>query len=144
LIFNFPHRRGTGIARHLTHCSSDTVDLINQLCIYDPDHRISAAQALRHPYFNLNRSQENAQMQEQGVNQWEKEARIVKTSEDQYERSESTSSKSSVVEENKSPISNTHNPPTINQQQTFKPDFNRLIYPPSKAQSLIDTRIPGH
>ncbi len=50
--FNFPPRRGTGIARHLTHCSSDTVDLINQLCIYDPDHRISAAQALRHPYFD--------------------------------------------------------------------------------------------
>jgi len=50
--FNFPPRRGTGIARHLTHCSSDTIDLINQLCIYDPDHRISAAQALRHPYFD--------------------------------------------------------------------------------------------
>ncbi len=50
--FNFPARRGTGIARHLTHCSSDTIDLINQLCVYDPDHRISAAQALRHPYFD--------------------------------------------------------------------------------------------
>jgi renal tumor antigen len=50
--FNFPPRRGTGIARHLTHCSSDTIDLINQLCVYDPDHRISAAQALRHPYFD--------------------------------------------------------------------------------------------
>ena len=50
--FNFPARRGTGIARHLTHCSSDTVDLINQLCIYDPDHRISAVHALRHPYFD--------------------------------------------------------------------------------------------
>ncbi len=50
--FNFPPRRGMGIARHLTHCSSDTIDLINQLCVYDPDHRISAVQALRHPYFD--------------------------------------------------------------------------------------------
>ena len=50
--FNFPPRRGTGIARYLTHCSSDTIDLINQLCVYDPDHRITAAQALRHPYFD--------------------------------------------------------------------------------------------
>jgi serine/threonine protein kinase len=50
--FNFPPRRGTGIARHLTHCSSDTIDLITQLCIYDPDNRISAVQALRHPYFD--------------------------------------------------------------------------------------------
>jgi renal tumor antigen len=50
--FNFPPRRGTGVARYLSHCSSDTVDLINQLCFYDPDHRISAVQALRHPYFD--------------------------------------------------------------------------------------------
>ena len=45
-------RRGTGIARHLTHSSQDAVDLITQLCIYDPDHRISAAQGLRHRYFD--------------------------------------------------------------------------------------------
>ena len=49
--FNFPPRRGTGIARYLNHCSSETIDLITQLCVYDPDHRISAVQALRHPYF---------------------------------------------------------------------------------------------
>ncbi len=50
--FNFPPRRGTGIARHLSHCSSDTIDIMNQLCVYDPDHRIPAVQALRHPYFD--------------------------------------------------------------------------------------------
>ncbi|CAF5032865.1 unnamed protein product, partial [Rotaria socialis] len=48
--FNFPPRRGTGIARHLTNCSPDAIDLINHLCIYDPDHRISAHHALQHPY----------------------------------------------------------------------------------------------
>lgn len=83
-------------------------------------------------------------MQEQGVNQWEKEARVVKTSEDQYERADSNSSKSSTAEENLSPKSNTHNTPSMLQQQpAIKPDFNRLIYPPTKAQSLIDTRVPG-
>ena len=50
--FNFPARHGTGIARYLAHCSSDTVDLINQLCIYDPDLRVSGAEALQHPYFD--------------------------------------------------------------------------------------------
>ncbi len=50
--FNFPPRRGTGIARRLTHSPPDAIDLINQLCVYNPDDRISAAQALQHPYFN--------------------------------------------------------------------------------------------
>ncbi|CAF3877259.1 unnamed protein product [Rotaria magnacalcarata] len=54
--FNFPPRRGTGIARHLTNCSPDAIDLINHLCIYDPDHRISAHHALQHPYFDAIRS----------------------------------------------------------------------------------------
>lgn len=50
--FNFPLHRGTGVARRLTHCSPDTIDLISQMCVYDPDHRISAEQALQHPYFD--------------------------------------------------------------------------------------------
>ncbi|CAF4541670.1 unnamed protein product, partial [Rotaria sp. Silwood2] len=141
--FNFPPRRGTGIARHLTHCSADTIDLINHLCIYDPDHRISALQALRHPYFDTVRNQENEQMQEHGINQWENVTRIVKTSEDQYQRSDSSSSKSTINEENSSPGYNVHNPSTISHNSVIKPDFNRLLYPPTKAQSLIDTRLQG-
>jgi renal tumor antigen len=50
--FNFPPRRGTGIARRLTHSSPDAIDLLNQLCVYDPDDRISAVDALQHPYFD--------------------------------------------------------------------------------------------
>ncbi|CAF0968847.1 unnamed protein product [Rotaria sordida] len=147
--FNFPPRRGTGIARHLTHCSADTIDLINHLCIYDPDHRMSAMQALQHPYFDHIRNQENEQMQQQGINQWENGARIVKTSEDQYQRSNSSSSKSSINEENSSPPPlpqpglNAHNPSTMYHNPVIKPDLNRLIYPPAKAQSLIDTRLQG-
>ncbi len=33
-------RRGTGIARHLTYCSSDTINVIQKLYAYDPDHQI--------------------------------------------------------------------------------------------------------
>lgn len=50
--FNFPARRGTGFARYLSHSSSDAIDLINQLCAYDPDERLLAKEALRHPYFD--------------------------------------------------------------------------------------------
>ena len=68
-------------------------------------------------------------MQEQGVSQWETEARVVKTSEDQYERADSNSSKSSTAEENLSPKSNTHNTPSMLQQQpAIKPDFNRVFF----------------
>jgi hypothetical protein len=66
-------------------------------------------------------------MKEQGVNQWEKEARIVKTSEDQYERSNSSGSKSSAAEENLSPKTNAHNPPSVHPHQAVKPDFNRVF-----------------
>lgn len=84
-------------------------------------------------------------MQEQGLTQYDREARIVKTSEDQYERPDSSSSRSSEHEEPQPPKTIVHNPSPLQQQQhqALRPDFNRLIYPPTKAQSLIDTRIPG-
>ena len=50
--FNFPYKPGGGITGLLKHTSSSGyIDLIGQLCIYDPDDRITAKQALRHPYF---------------------------------------------------------------------------------------------
>ncbi|CAF2950092.1 unnamed protein product [Rotaria sp. Silwood2] len=140
--FNFPPRRGTGIARHLAHCSSDTIDLINQLCVYDPDHRISATQALHHTYFDVIRNQENEQMQEQGGSLWNAALRVTKTSEDRYIRSDSSSSGSSVDEPSTSPRSNMYNS-SVGHPQTLKPDFKRILYPPPKAQSLVDTRIQG-
>ena len=82
-------------------------------------------------YFNENsfsftwcRSQESIHTQEQDVNQWEKETRIVKTSEDQYIRPDSSSSKSSADEERISPKPNPQNPPSTHQ---LKPDFNRVL-----------------
>jgi renal tumor antigen len=49
--FNFPHNAGSGISPLMKHASSGCVDLVAQLCTYDPDERLSAKQALKHPYF---------------------------------------------------------------------------------------------
>lgn len=40
-----------GINRFLTHVSPECVDLISKLLAYNPEDRISAKQALSHPYF---------------------------------------------------------------------------------------------
>ncbi|XP_022090583.1 MAPK/MAK/MRK overlapping kinase-like isoform X2 [Acanthaster planci] len=49
--FNFPPKKGSGIQKLLPHASPESIELMFQLCTYDPDERISAKQALRHPYF---------------------------------------------------------------------------------------------
>lgn len=49
--FNFPPKEGTGIARLIPHASPECIDLIQLLLIYNPEKRITAQQALRHPYF---------------------------------------------------------------------------------------------
>ncbi len=49
--FNFPSTGGSGIGPLLRHGSKGCIDLITQLCTYDPDTRLTAKQALRHPYF---------------------------------------------------------------------------------------------
>jgi renal tumor antigen len=49
--FNFVTKTGSGIEKLIPHCDSECVDLITKLLAYDPDDRLSARQALRHPYF---------------------------------------------------------------------------------------------
>lgn len=39
------------MAKLIPHCSSDCVDVIVRLLAYDPDDRLSARQAVKHPYF---------------------------------------------------------------------------------------------
>ena len=49
--FNFPPKEGTPLQKLLPHCSAECVELITKLLAYDPDDRISARQAVKHPYF---------------------------------------------------------------------------------------------
>ena len=49
--FNFPYKYGLGISSMMKHASKGCADLVMQLCAYDPDERLSAKHALRHPYF---------------------------------------------------------------------------------------------
>lgn len=44
-------KQGIGIKRFLGHVSSECVDLITHLLIYDPEERYTAKQALTHPFF---------------------------------------------------------------------------------------------
>lgn len=49
--FDFPVKQGTGITKLLPHASPEALDLMMKLLTYNPDDRLSAKQALRHPYF---------------------------------------------------------------------------------------------
>lgn len=56
--FDFPPCEGTGLSKLLAHVHPDCADLISKLLAYNPDERLSARQALRHPYFRELRDQE--------------------------------------------------------------------------------------
>lgn len=49
---NFPRKEGTGIDPLIPHASEHCRDLIKKLLIYDEDGRITAADALNHPFVN--------------------------------------------------------------------------------------------
>ena len=49
--FNFPKKEGTGIAKLIPHVSAEAQDVMTKLLIYNHEGRISASQALKHPYF---------------------------------------------------------------------------------------------
>eukprot|EP00038_Savillea_parva_P030165 m.75925 g.75925 ORF g.75925 m.75925 type:complete len:534 (-) comp9029_c0_seq1:1474-3075(-) len=51
MSFKFRETHGCGLARCLPHGSAHFLDLLCGLLEYDPDERMSARQALRHPFF---------------------------------------------------------------------------------------------
>ncbi|KAG5492917.1 hypothetical protein JKF63_01497 [Porcisia hertigi] len=49
--YDFPQKQGTGLAKLLPHVSAEALDLMKKLLTYDEEHRCTAKEALRHPYF---------------------------------------------------------------------------------------------
>merc|ERR1719253_830726 len=56
--FNFPDIQGTGISKLIPHASAEVLDLITKMLIYNPDNRITASQAVKHPWFAEIREQD--------------------------------------------------------------------------------------
>uniref|UniRef100_A0A7R9V655 Protein kinase domain-containing protein n=1 Tax=Chlamydomonas euryale TaxID=1486919 RepID=A0A7R9V655_9CHLO len=57
---NFPYREGTGIAALVPHISPEALDLIEKMIAYNADDRVSARQALKHPFFKELREADRA------------------------------------------------------------------------------------
>jgi len=51
ISFDFPPQKGIGIPQLIPHAAADGVDLMVKLLKYDAAERITAREALRHPYF---------------------------------------------------------------------------------------------
>ncbi len=51
ISFDFPPQKGLGVAQLVQHASSDSLDLMVKLLKYDASERITAREAMRHPYF---------------------------------------------------------------------------------------------
>ena len=58
ISFDFPLQKGLGIPQLIPHAPADGVDLMVKLLKYDASERISAREAMRHPYFRDIREQE--------------------------------------------------------------------------------------
>lgn len=58
ISFDFPAQKGIGIPQLITHATADTIDLIEKLLKYDASERITAREAMRHPYFKEARESE--------------------------------------------------------------------------------------
>lgn len=64
ISFDFPPQRGVGIPQLIPHASADAIDLIVKLLKYDASERITAREAMRHPYFKDVREAEAKQAAE--------------------------------------------------------------------------------
>ncbi|XP_016067691.1 PREDICTED: MAPK/MAK/MRK overlapping kinase [Miniopterus natalensis] len=55
MSFDFPFKKGSGIPLLTANLSPQCLSLLHAMVAYDPDERISAHQALQHPYFREQR-----------------------------------------------------------------------------------------
>ena len=64
ISFDFPPQRGVGIPQLVPHATPDCIDLMVKLLKYDASERITAREAMRHPYFKDVREAEAKQAAE--------------------------------------------------------------------------------
>ena len=55
MSFDFPFKKGSGIPLLTASLSPQCLSLLHAMVAYDPDERITAHQALQHPYFREQR-----------------------------------------------------------------------------------------
>jgi len=55
--FDFPEKKGTGVASLIPNFG-EAAEIISKLLNYNHNHRLSAQQALKHPYFKEMREQD--------------------------------------------------------------------------------------
>lgn len=65
--FDFPTQKGIGIPQLVPHASPEAIDLMVKLLKYDAAERITAREAMRHPYFKDVREAEAKQQSETKV-----------------------------------------------------------------------------
>ncbi|XP_031310217.1 MAPK/MAK/MRK overlapping kinase isoform X1 [Camelus dromedarius] len=58
MSFDFPFKKGSGIPLLTASLSPQCLSLLHAMVAYDPDERITAHQALQHPYFHQQRATE--------------------------------------------------------------------------------------
>ncbi|XP_057344120.1 MAPK/MAK/MRK overlapping kinase isoform X8 [Manis pentadactyla] len=58
MSFDFPFKKGSGIPLLTDNLSPQCLSLLHAMVAYDPDDRITAHQALQHPYFQEQRAAE--------------------------------------------------------------------------------------
>ncbi|XP_070259196.1 MAPK/MAK/MRK overlapping kinase-like isoform X2 [Myotis yumanensis] len=58
MSFDFPFKKGSGIPLQTANLSPQCLSLLHAMVAYDPDERITAHQALQHPYFQEQRAAE--------------------------------------------------------------------------------------
>lgn len=54
--FRFPQFAPTPLNKIITNACPEAIDLMTQLCHWDPNKRPTAVQALQHPYFAVSRA----------------------------------------------------------------------------------------
>jgi renal tumor antigen len=47
----FPEKKGTGLRSLIPRVTKECINLLQKLLAYSPDDRLTAKQALKHPYF---------------------------------------------------------------------------------------------